>query len=53
VSEPAEAIVIVLAIAAVAVAAGVGFGIVVAPRLGRVFDRATPEDDEEPGDRAD
>ena len=51
--EPVQAIVIVLAIAAVAVAAGVGFGIVVAPRVGRVFDRASADDDEEPGDRAD
>ena len=42
----------VLVMAGVAVAIGVGLGIVVAPRLGRLFDRADA-DDEEPGDRAD
>ena len=46
-------IVVLLAIAAVAVAIGIGFGIVVAPRLGRLFDRADADDDEEPRDRAD
>ena len=45
-------IVLVLLIAAVAVAVGVGLGIVIAPRLGRLFDRADA-DDEEPGDRTD
>jgi hypothetical protein len=51
----------VLLIGGVAVAIGIGFGIVVAPRLGRLFDRfnaATDADaeineDEEPRDRAD
>ena len=50
-------IAVVLVVAAVAIAMGIAFGIVIAPRLGRLFDRAdadaeTPED-EEPRDRAD
>ena len=44
---------LVLVIAAVALAIGVGFGIVIAPRLGRLFERLDRDDDEEPGDRAD
>jgi ABC-type dipeptide/oligopeptide/nickel transport system permease component len=50
-------IAIVIVVAAVAVAIGIAFGIVVAPRLGRLFDRVTEQDDEpqteEPRDRAD
>jgi hypothetical protein len=51
--ESAQAIALVLLIAAVAVVVGVGFGIVIAPRLGRLFDRVDADDDEEPGDRTD
>jgi hypothetical protein len=42
-----------LLIAIVAAVVGVGFGIVVlAPRIGRLLDRAeSDKDDEEPGDR--
>ena len=47
------ALVAVVAIAAIAVALGLGLGLVVAPRLGRLFDRADADDDEEPRDRAD
>jgi len=48
----AQGIALVLLIAAVAAAAGLGFGIVVAPRIGRLAERADPDDaDEEPGDR--
>ena len=47
-----EAIAFVLILAAVAVAIGVAFGIVIAPRIGRLADRADA-DDEEPGDRTD
>jgi len=47
--DAAQAIVVVLGIAAVAVAVGIGFGIVVAPRIGRLAERADA-DDEEPGD---
>jgi hypothetical protein len=44
-------IAIVLVVAAIAAVAGVGFGIVIlAPRIGRMLDRAET-DDEEPGDR--
>jgi hypothetical protein len=43
----------ILVIAAFAVAIGIGFGIVVAPRIGRLLDRADRDEDEEPGDRAD
>jgi hypothetical protein len=50
--DSALAIVMVLVIAGVAVAIGIGFGIVVAPRIGRLIDRAAP-DDEEPRDRDD
>ena len=52
----ALAVVAVLVIGGVAVAIGIGFGIVVAPRIGRLFDRADVEadpTDEEPRDRAD
>ena len=51
--DPLGAIALVLLIAAVAVAIGIGFGIVIAPRLGRLADRADGDDDEEPRDRAD
>ena len=48
---------VVLVIAVVAVAIGIGLGIVVAPRIGRLFDRADADavapEDEEPRDRAD
>jgi hypothetical protein len=54
------AIVVVLVIGGVAVAVGIGFGMVVAPRLGRLFDRLGPEaktdaddHDEERRDRPD
>jgi Na+/H+-dicarboxylate symporter len=43
----------IVVIAAFATAIGIGFGIVVAPRIGRLLDRADTDDDEEPGDRAD
>ena len=44
-------IAIFLVIAAIAAVIGVWFGIVIlAPRIGRMLDRTTP-DDEEPGDR--
>ncbi len=52
VPESVQAIVVVLLIAAGAVAIGLGLGIVVAPRIGRLLDRADA-DDEEPGDRTD
>jgi hypothetical protein len=46
---------IVVVIAAIAALGGVGFGIVIlAPRIGRLLDRAEPgdePDDEEPRDR--
>jgi hypothetical protein len=46
-----EGIGLVLLIAVIATVAGIGFGIViVAPRIGRMLDRAE-SDDEEPGDR--
>lgn len=46
-----EGVVLVLLIGAIAAVAGVGFGIVIiAPRIGRMLDRAEA-DDEEPGDR--
>lgn len=46
-----EAVVAVLLIGAIAAAVGVGLGIVIlAPRIGRMLDRAET-DDEEPGDR--
>jgi hypothetical protein len=46
-----EGVVLVLLIGAIAAVAGVGFGIVIlAPRIGRMLDRADI-DDEEPGDR--
>jgi hypothetical protein len=42
---------ILLVVGAVAAVVGVGFGIVIlAPRIGRLLDRADT-DDEEPGDR--
>jgi len=42
---------VVLLVAVIAAVVGVGFGIVVlAPRIGRLLDRADP-DNEEPGDR--
>jgi Na+/H+-dicarboxylate symporter len=47
---------IVLVIGAVAVAVGIGMGIVLAPKVGRLFDRPDPDEpanDEEPRDRAD
>ena len=50
--ESVQAIVLILLIAGVAVAVGLGLGIVVAPRIGRLLDRADA-DDEEPGDRTD
>jgi ABC-type dipeptide/oligopeptide/nickel transport system permease component len=46
-------VLVVAVIATVAVVIGVAFGIVVAPRLGRLFDRVDADDDEGPGDRAD
>ena len=52
VPDAALGIVLVVVIAAVALAIGLGFGIVIAPRLGRLFDRVDA-DDEEPGDRPD
>jgi Na+/H+-dicarboxylate symporter len=45
-------IAVVLVIGAIAVAIGIGLGIVIAPRLGRLFDRADADEDEEPRDRA-
>jgi Na+/H+-dicarboxylate symporter len=45
-------IAVVLVIGATAVAIGIGLGIVIAPRLGRLFDRADADEDEEPRDRA-
>lgn len=52
--DAAQAVAFVLVIAAVAVAAGIGFGIVVAPRIGRLAERADADpEDEEPGDRPD
>ena len=50
--ESVQGVVLVLLIGAVAVAVGLGLGIVVAPRIGRMLDRADP-DDEEPGGRTD
>jgi hypothetical protein len=55
------AVLAVLVIGAMAVVIGMRFGIVVAPRLGRLLDRADPsidaspgaDDDKEPRDRAD
>jgi Na+/H+-dicarboxylate symporter len=50
-------IAVVLVIGAVAVAIGIGFGIVIAPRIGRLLERAEPDthaiEDEEPRDRTD
>ena len=54
-------IALVLVVAAVAVAIGIGLGIVIAPRLGRLLDRADADaathaeapQSEEPRDRAD
>ena len=46
-------IAIVVMLGAVAVAVGIGMGIVLAPKVGRLFDRADRYDDEEPRDRAD
>lgn len=46
-------IVVVLLIAGVVAAVGLGFGIVVAPRLGRLFDRVDANDDEETRDGPD
>ena len=46
-------IILVLIVAAVATVVGVAFGIfLLAPRIGRMLDRAEA-DDEEPGDRPD
>jgi hypothetical protein len=50
--DAAQAIAFVLVLAAVAVAAGIGFGRVIAPRIGRLAERADAED-EEPGDGTD
>jgi len=47
--DAAQAVAFVLVIATVAVAVGIGFGIVIAPRIGRLAERADA-DDEEPGD---
>ena len=50
--ESVQGIALVLLIGGVAVAVGLGLGIVVAPRIVRLLDKADA-DDEEPGDRTD
>ena len=47
-----EGVSVVVLIAVVAIVAGIGFGIVIAPRIARVAERMT-EDDEEPRDGPD
>ena len=42
----------ILILAGVVAAVGLGFGIVLAPRIGRLADRATDDEEEDAGDRA-